>query len=120
MGLATSAGQACVARNTARAVAAENAHIANNQQYQTQLCIANGGGGWVPAGQDCWLLVCRAIWRVCYIGVRTDCVFRFQRNFCDSPRGRCGSCSRGGRGAAQFSEFDRMRAHPNSRSVTSG
>ena len=52
MGLATSAGQACVARNTARAVAAENAHIANNQQYQTQLCIANGGGGWVPAGQD--------------------------------------------------------------------
>lgn len=52
MGLATSAGQACVARNTARAVAAENAHLANNQQYQTQLCISNGGGGWVPAGQD--------------------------------------------------------------------
>lgn len=52
MGLATSAGQACVARNTARAVAAENAHLTDNSQYQTQLCIANGGGGWVPAGQD--------------------------------------------------------------------
>ena len=52
MGLATSAGQACVARNTARAVAAENQHLADNAQYQTQLCISNGGGGWVPQGQD--------------------------------------------------------------------
>jgi len=52
LGLGTSAGQACVARNTQRAVNAENAHLSDNQQYQTQLCIANGGGGYVPAGQD--------------------------------------------------------------------
>lgn len=52
LGLATSAGQACVARNTQLAVDAENAHLTANQDYQTALCISNGGGGYVPAGAD--------------------------------------------------------------------
>jgi hypothetical protein len=52
LGLATSAGQACVQRNTQRAIDAENAHLQANANYQTSLCVANNGGGWVPPGGD--------------------------------------------------------------------
>jgi hypothetical protein len=43
---------ACVARNTAREIAAQNAFYGAGANYQTNLCIANRGGGYVPPGTD--------------------------------------------------------------------
>jgi hypothetical protein len=43
---------ACVARNTAREIAAQNVFYGAGRNYQTSLCIANRGGGYVPAGTD--------------------------------------------------------------------
>lgn len=50
LGLATQAGQACVQRNTARAVAAENAQLAADAAFNVARCIANNGDGYVPPG----------------------------------------------------------------------
>ena len=52
LGLATSAGQACVQRNTQRSIDAEDAFLKAKNDFQTQLCISNRGGGWVPTGVD--------------------------------------------------------------------
>ena len=50
LGLATSAGIACVQRNTQRAIGAENAQLAADAAFNVARCLANNGGGWVPSG----------------------------------------------------------------------
>ena len=108
MGLATSAGQACVARNTARrGRGGKRAHC--EQPAIPDAAVHRERRRRMGSGRARRrLLVCRAIWRVCYIGVRTDCFLRSQRdsgNFCV----RCCGCAGGGRGAAEFPEFNRLQ-----------